>query len=366
MTLRKWQNIFTIDVEDSFYDTIFDMLNSCASSINYDTSNTRQLTDDVRKQNKYLWIYLLPAIFLLAFKASSVGADTMNYNRAYIDIRDHGVSGIASRIERGYVYFIFLLTRIFPNTQTQHIAVAIIAMIVWWRFAKNNMVSPARFVVLLMGFNLYSFYLSGTRQALAMLFCLCGYESIKKKKMLVFLFWTLVGFLFHKSALFFLPAYFMANWKPTKNKLWLYALMYIVLIAANEILFEYASGWFDIQYGIEEAGNGYIMIGLMAIITVLSFVRMKELLELDPNNRFLIPLNALHMGFWLLRLFSRTAERPSLFYTVFAIALVEQLILTVKMSRKRSIINAAVMLFFASYAIYKLRQAGLTPYRFFF
>ena len=215
-----------------------------------------------------------------------------------------------------------------------------------------------------MGLNLFAFYLSGIRQAMAMMFCLCSYESIKNRKFIVFVFWIGLAYFFHTSAIFFIPAYFVVAWKPTKKTIWQYILVFFVLAIINEFLFSYAGTWFDIAYGIEETGNGYVMVVLMAIITIISFRNIKQLLKRSAFNQFLIPLNVVHMGFWVLRLFSRTAERPSMFYTPFTILLIEQLILNIENSRTRFVVNAAIMMFFAAYFIYKINGAGLVPYNF--
>ena len=121
----------------------------------------------------------------------------------------------------------------------------------------------------------------------------------------------------------------------------------------------------DIKYSIEETDNGYVSIIIMAIITVLSFIKMKPLVEQDPNNQLLINLNVIHMAFWILRLFSRTAERPSMFYTCFTILLVEQMIMTAKDEMNRFMINAATVCFFGALFLYRISGSGLVPYSFF-
>ena len=320
---------------------------------------------DQRRNVKYCWFALLPMAFLMAFRAESIGADTVQYNNMYLYIRFGLDRFIDERIETGYITFLKIITRISSDPQTQHIVISILFITIFGSFLRNNVISASRFAVLFMGLNLFAFYLSAIRQVLAMMICLCSYESIKKRNLIRFALWIGLAYLFHKAAIFFVPAYFVANWKFSKQRIWQYILLFIGLAVMHESLFAYAGVWFDIKYGVEETANGYIMVLLMAIITVFSFWRINQLLELSPNNRFLVQLNVLHMGFWILRLFSRTAERPSMFYTPFTILLIEQLILTIENLRIRFIVNACVMLFFGIYFIYKLLGVGLVPYVFF-
>lgn len=324
--------------------------------------NTDQLNIKRSRVNRFCQVYLLPLAFLIAFKSVEVGADTRNYNRMFNSVRNGSFSSIDDRIEEGYLFFLKIITKISSNPQVQYIAVAILFIIIIGYFMKKNAVNPGRFIVMFLGFNLFSFYLTGIRQTISMMICICAYDAIKEKKFWKFLLIVAIATTFHKAALFFLPAYIVANGKLTKNKIYGYVLMFGVLAVTNEFLFESAGMLFDIQYGIEKTNNGYVMVAIMAVITILSFIQLKRLLEINPDNIYLIQLNILHTGFWILRLFSRTAERPSMYYTVFTILLVEQLILSMKKMRDRQLVNFLVMAFFAMFFIYKIKGSGLVPY----
>ena len=62
---------------------------------------------------------------------------------------------------------------------------------------------------------LFAFTLAGLRQALAMSICLFAYEAARKKKLIPFLLLIALAYPFHKSALLFIPAFFIAQvpWK---------------------------------------------------------------------------------------------------------------------------------------------------------
>ena len=319
------------------------------------------------KENKFHFFTLLPLALLIALKGESIGADTENYNRFFIAMRNGTFDSEPSyeRLELGYKFFLRMLTHISQNPQIQHIAYALLFLLFFGLFLKKNAASSARFGILFMGMNLFSFYFTGIRQALAMMICLLAYECIKKKHTIRFFLTAALATLFHKAALFFLLAYPIARMKVKKKRIPLYVILFALVMTLHQFLFEFASEFFDIKYGVEETGNGYISVIIMAIITIFSFLKTKQLLAQNPNNSYLINLNVVHMSLWVLRLFSRTAERPSMFYTCFTILLVEQLILTVKNSKERFWINAATMCFFAALFIYRINTIGLIPYRFF-
>lgn len=319
------------------------------------------------QQSKHFILALMPLALLMAFKSKYVGADTINYNNMFITMLegtfDYYVSN--ERIEIGYKLFLKIISSISHNSQIQHVVYASVFVFSFGHFIKKNAKSSARFVVLFMGMNLFSFYLTGIRQSLAMMICLFAYECIKEKKPIKFILIVCLATLFHKSAMFFLFAYPIARMKVTKKKIPLYVAMFLFVVVGNKFLFDFAGDFFYLKYGIEETGNGYISVIIMAIITVLSFLKIKPLLSQNPNNMYLINLNAIHMAMWVLRLFSRTAERPSMFYTVFTILLVEQLILTIENPKDRFLINAATVCFFGAFFIYRINGSGLVPYTFF-
>ena len=64
-------------------------------------------------------------------------------------------------------------------------------------------------------FGFYSFIFSGLRQAIALAITYISYDFIKKRQLWKFTLTILVASTFHKSAIFFLPAYFIAQLKVT-------------------------------------------------------------------------------------------------------------------------------------------------------
>ena len=328
------------------------------------TLSSSKRESDKKTRRRAFWL-LLPFFIMLALKAESVGADTDQYTRMFevtqVDLFDK----YYDRIEGGYRLFLIILTKIFDHPQWQYVVFAVFTFIVFVYFLERNSCKPEWFVLLFLSLNLYAFYMTGIRQAIAMTICLLAYEKIKEKKLIWFLLLVALAMSFHTAAMFFLPAYFIAHLKTTKAKIPLYIVVFIVAAIYNEELFMFAGDAFEIEYGIEETGNGYVMIGLMFIVTVLSFLRLKTLIAYNENNKYLIQLNVVHMGLWMLRLFSRTAERPSMFYTFFTILLIEQLIMSIKNKETRAIVNVGVTGFATLYFFYRLPGMGITPYDFF-
>ncbi len=326
-----------------------------------------------KRNTKYYQVALaiFPLFLLLALKGESVGADTESYNRIFNTMGKgwDKFNETYVRIEVGYKALLWLLTKITSWVQIQYFVFATFTFVVITRFFYKNSDNPYLCGILFLGFNLYSFYMSGLRQAYAMTICLIAYEMIKKRKLIYFLIITAIAFLFHKAALFFLPAYFIANHKPKKSLAFLYILVIVVVAVFNKQIFGLGAEILELNYGIEETGNGFVMFSIMAIITLWSFLARENLLRHDSNNSRLFMLNLVAMLLWVLRLFSRTAERPSMFYAFFTILLIDQLISSYKsVVRDRGILvlEVAVPTLGFMYFVYRLiSNMSLVPYVFF-
>ena len=327
-------------------------------------SSSKQRESDKKTRRRAFWL-LLPFFVMLALKAESVGADTDQYTRMFEATQVDLFDKYYDRIEGGYRLFLIVLTKIFDNPQWQFVVFAVFSFIVFVYFLERNSCKPEWFVLMFLALNIYAFYMTGLRQAFAMTICLLAYEKIKEKKLIWFILLVALAMSFHMAAMFVIPAYFIAHLKTTKAKIPLYIIVFVVAAIYNEELFMFAGDAFELEYGIEETGNGYIMIGLMFIITVLSFLRLRTLIAYNENNKYLIQLHVVHMGLWMLRLFSRTAARPTMFYTFFTILLIEQLIMSIKNKETRAIVNVLVTAFATLYFFYRLPGMGIIPYRFF-
>ena len=76
-----------------------------------------------------------------------------------------------------------------------------------YRYSDNPIVSFFAFMAL----GSYIFYFTGIRQSIAAGWCMFAYPFIQKRKFLFFVFFVLVAMLFHKSAVIFIPAYFVCR-----------------------------------------------------------------------------------------------------------------------------------------------------------
>lgn len=316
---------------------------------------------------KAIALMLLPLFVLIAFRGVRVGADTVGYQNMFMAMNSNTFVYELSygRIEVGFKVLLKILTYISDDPQILFIVQALVFYLCYIFFLSKNTLAPARFIILFLGLNLFNFYLTGVRQAFAMAICLVAYQMAKERKLIGFILCILLAFSFHKSALFFVAVYPLAGSKINKNYIILDVALISFIVAINEKMFSIGGEFFDIKYGIESAQNGYIMIVIVAVTTLLSFLYYDTLTKNNPDCAALIQINALSMAMWALRLYSRTAERVALFFLPFTILLLVELFDLPEDIRYRRLINLGTVLFFGAYFVYRLNGLGLVPYTFF-
>ncbi|MFV0342994.1 MAG: EpsG family protein [Anaerocolumna sp.] len=214
---------------------------------------------------------------------------------------------------------------------------------------------------------LFAFSMAGLRQTLAMSICLFSYSAIKDRKLLRFLIIIAFAFLFHKSAIFFMPAYFIATIKWKFTSILGAITLYSILILLFDSIYTFISRWLDYDYGIESTGNGVIFLFILLAISTLTIICRKKLLEIDGNNIIFINLHFAVLALWIFRLFTRTVERPSFFYLYASIILLDKILSIPPVRDKdkttRKFLVVAALLFFAILFIYRLfRDGNLLPY----
>lgn len=214
---------------------------------------------------------------------------------------------------------------------------------------------------------LFAFSLAGMRQTLAMSICLFSFAAMKERKLIKFSIVIGLAFLFHKSAVFFFPAYFIMGVKWKFQNIFGVVSIYALICIFFTRIYEYIALWLDYDYGIESTGNGQIFLFILGIISVLAIIYRKKLLEVNPGNIMFINLHFAMLALWFFRMFTRTVERPSYYYLFASIILLDK-IFSLKLEKDSELLTKKVLVllslfFFGIFFIYRtLRDRNLLPY----
>lgn len=311
-----------------------------------------------------LWAVLCPKLFvndkkkfiygtfvllgvLIALRADSVGADTKGYLLSFYEYADHSFNEMIQvfqngGVEVGYMLLVKLLDALTSDSRSILIFEGCIVAICYAYFFDKNTSNMKEAYICILGylaFNLFAFQLTGVRQSIAMAICILSFESIKKKQLVKFLIIVLFASTFHTASLFFIPAYFvtMLDVKKVTAKFVAVAVGALVISNASRVL-SIATGVSEryADYGVESTDSGYMFFAIMVLIFFLAEYVMNSLVHGESENEIvtiasletvncLISINYIAFALWCMRLVSRTAERPSLFFLPITIVLLSKL-----------------------------------------
>lgn len=326
------------------------------------------------KSKNHVFIFaLIPYFVLMAFKNRTIGTDTDGYFLSFATMAGYDFKSFLTmddfgyeRIEKGYKLFIWLLSRLSSDGQLLLLATAIVSTFALYTFIKNNASNKSLALFFFIALGFFQFAMSGIRQTLAISITLFAYKYIREQSLYKFLIVALIATQFHKSAIFFLPLYFVARMKMTSTNISLAILSIVFLyFSANSLLF-FAADVLEYDYGIEQTGNGYIFFAIVLFITVLSLISRKELIYQRRDNSIFLNLNFLSLATWTLRLVSRTAERVSLYYMPYTYILFEQYLTNSRNKNRVPLMVLAMIL--CTYLFYRRIsiQEDLNHFTFFF
>ncbi len=328
----------------------------------------RWIMSDKEKKHFTVWA-LIPPTIISAFRDESVGADTEQYINMFLSIQRNDYN---NRIEKGYIYFNKLLYLFTSSPQWLLIIVALFLSICVGVFVYKNAKDPFLAILFFITLGLYQFSLSGIRQTIAIGITILSIELIKKKKM--FLFLSIIGLasLFHKTALFFIPAYFIATRDVTLKNLILYIFSFAIIYSSAEFFLLKVAEILDFNYGVEATNNGQIFFIIVLLITVFSFLNRDSIVQqsnkpMDNANIIFINLNFISLLLWTIRLISRTAERVTFYYMPSTYLLLEETIMTINSKQKRTWLYSIISLLAIVLFFFRLsKDTTITAYSFFF
>ena len=319
-----------------------------------------------QKQMNFLCA-LIPVFVMLAFKGEEIGTDTASYIRHFEYTTDwfSNEMGGYERIEIGFTYFLFLLHQISDNALILFVSTSLLLCIALYFFIKENSRNwtLTLFFFITMGF--FQFALSGVRQTMAITILLFTFHFIKEKRWLFVIAGCALAYFFHKSSIVFVLAVIIWNMEMTGKRLLLWGTMMLASLFAVDKILLFIGGMMSYDYGVEETGNGYVFFTIMLVITYFSYKFKDKLVLADNNNSRIFNVNLLAFLMWVVRLFSRTAERMSFYFMPYTYVMFAELI-EVQPKSNKSLVKSAVIIICIVLFLSRMQSEAFNPYTFCF
>lgn len=244
-------------------------------------------------------------LFLFAaLRSYEVGTDLPGYFRFYgedgeMDFID--IMLVRSTRDPFFHAFLHVLYQISHNPQLMLVAIGAFVAATFSFMAYREKGNVLLIYILFIGLRMYSFTLSGLRQAMALGVIFVAYVMLREKKYIRYVVLVILASLFHKSALIFLLAYPIIKYKNTSsfiigalsvcaiNLATGGALALLIKGAAFEERFE--------GYSMDQAFHGGFTFIVYLLLFIYALVRYKDMKRID--NTYPESLRILTMGFAL-------------------------------------------------------------------
>lgn len=234
------------------------------------------------------------ALFLFAaLRAYTVGTDVERY---YYDMYSSGVGNTLldwyqnnSFRDPGFFLAIGLMQLVSSDPQIMLAVIGALVAFGFSYFTYHEKGSVLLFFMMFIGFRVFSFTLSGLRQASAMSIIFIAYIQLKKNRNIAYLLLTLLASTFHMSSLIFLLAYPVMKLKKTYILIaGVLGVSVVNIITSNAIAAVMASLFFNDRFEgyIARSQNmvfeGSFTLYIYLVVYFTSLYYFKKISSLDP------------------------------------------------------------------------------------
>ena len=245
---------------------------------------------------KFLFGAAVLMTLFYGLRGINTGSDTISYVSMFYEDAAQPFSRLWEYMwekkSPAYVLSEWLFYKIFPSAQLWFVATSAFFFFIFSDFIRKNSMDP--FFSYFIFFTIFgTFQMTGIRQSCAMAVLMLAFEQMKNKKLFKFLLLIGLAYLFHKSAVVFLPFYFVGKRRITQLDIPVLSVALIAIYRNRSFLFDYIKSFTSYDY-FEQLNHGEpinfsIMIYATTVLAiVLSIVlivkKRKEVLEPYRSN----------------------------------------------------------------------------------
>lgn len=328
-------------------------------------------------------------IFLTyALRHYGVGSgDSLRYYKVWMKLRDANWTDFASymrlsRMEHGFLYFIWVVSHIFKNPQFIFVITGAIYAFTISNFIYKNVDYVLIGYEIFICVGMFTFMMQGMRQALAMCICIYSVEFIKKHRFISFLIVLQIAIQFHRTSIIFIMVYFLYHIRFSNPKFLVTAVIGVIFIVYSPRFVSTANELFEVDYsGVAESG-GYIatLIYIISVVFGILYFRKtnkKKVLSEQKDKSFeSLKLYNEKISFfvwsaivgcilYIIRFVGvRAAQRLSYYFLFSQIGVLSNTLWAFD-DKSRYNLRILITILCIALFLYRLPREGMTPYIFF-
>lgn len=315
----------------------------------------------------FLKVAFLLLILFAALRSENVGTDLRNYKIFYELVNSFSLTKLLTLFEPGYALYSFALFNISKGSfQFLLIVTSIFTLIGPYYFIKENSNNYFLSVIVYICLSFYIFTFSGLRQSIALSILLLSLKFVKNKKFYSFILCIALAFCFHKSAIIFLPTYFL-NKIEIKNRQFPFLLILGlgVFISRYFIVSKLTMFFYDNYALLNNTGGGYQLLTIFIIIFILLTMFKKRIIESNRNNNLWYNMFYIGIIIQIIATVEGNANRAASYYTLPLILLIPYFVNTFQL-KQRKIVSLVIYTVMIALFIISLNGSSLVnTYEFF-
>ncbi|MDR4925438.1 EpsG family protein [Peribacillus simplex] len=366
-------NIVLIFMWGTYYALLKSIKVKHAHFPNLNSSKDKTDKQFISLKSIFLFLAFFQTYLILCMKNYSIGTDTVSYLSGYrmtmqIDwkeIFNFANDQLVFNFERGFILVTKVIT-IFTDNFTIYLAILSALMVIpLFLIIKKYSMMPFVSLILFVTMGFLNFYLSGLRQGIAISIVVLSFNYIVKRRILSFVFLVTIAMLFHKSAMFFYPAYFLLNINITPLVGLFYFLFFVIFYVFRFSIIQFISTFIYSDAQILDTG-AYTLFIIVFFTFIIGLLFYKKVISLNNDNKLIYNLIGVAAGLMILNTVSNTGLRLANYYFIFIIVFIPNIISSFDNKWLRHISTILVVLFTTSYYfLVGINSNNVLPYKFF-
>lgn len=336
----------------------------------------------IKNGKKYFFAIITLQLFLiLALRADWMGVDMINYRPGFEYISKFSLEELISRLrlfrtaeigypysyESGYVVCNWLVAKLGGSFHTFLVLHAAFCMISISRFIYKYSEKPWLSYMIFVSLGLYEYMFGILRQTLALCIVLYAISAIEKRKLVKFLIIVFVAFTIHRTAILFLPLYFIYELKWNKNDYIKWLIVSLGFATIAPIVFEKivasilnAMGHISATY-IDFKLNNMFLLVLLIVGAEYAMVDFKSY-KYEKQKAFISKAFLLSIALEALGMCNDIFARSLQYYFIFAIILVPYILNEYKDKRVVMVSEGILTILLFLFYLYDFGDSMLVPY----
>ncbi|WP_227672113.1 EpsG family protein [Psychrobacter urativorans] len=313
---------------------------------------------------KAFWLPLIVLALFAGIRSNLVGTDSETYTRYFVNQLSVNNLQLREGFELGYRLLEYNLLELTHNYFWLFFISGLIVVYCYLKVIKKYSMNYSFSIFLFITLGTYTFFFNGLRQGLSMAIFALATPYLLEKRIIPYLLICGLASLFHTSALFMIPFYFLVN--INIKLIYKLSIAFVTSILGSRLLISYiaaSNSKYESYTEVVEKGGGYLTLGFFALLVVFIYfiihiykIREARFIKLFTfyavGVLFLIPIAML----------GASPSGPQRLLTYFTWTLV--LLLPIVFKRINNIYVSVVFVVIAItyFVLSTSRLSGLTPY----